>query len=142
MSTFGSIEYAVVTGTVAGIAAFNTAVEVKTNLGFAPVAAPFSDGTNITQVFMKGGGAASFIAEYAINLATVGAPGAGAFRVAGDVASQFNAGFRFTVVGSTGNNGVYTVKNGGSSFSAGNTTIPVKENVPSGVADGSVIQYA
>lgn len=142
MATYGQIQYAVVTNTVANIAAFNTAAEAQTNLGFAPVSSPYSDGTNITQVFFKGGGAASFVSQYAVNLATVGAPGGGSFRVAGDVTSQFNAGFRFTVVGSTGNDGVYTVKNGGSSFSAGNTTIPVKENVPSAVADGSVIQYA
>jgi hypothetical protein len=142
MATYGSITYAVVTGTVAGIAAFNTAVEVQTNLGFAPVNTPLVEGVNISQVFMKGGGAASFIAEYAINLATTGAAGAGSFRIPGDVTSGFTAGFRFTVVGSTGNNGIYTVKNGGSTFSAGNTTIPVNEAVVSAVADGSVLQYA
>jgi hypothetical protein len=142
MATYGSIQYAVVTGTVAGIAAFNTAVETQTNLGFAPAAAPFTDGTNISQIFFKGGGAASFISEYPINLATTGIPGSGSFRVATDVSSQFNAGFRFTVVGSTGNNGIYTVKNGGSTHSGGNTTIPVNEAVASAVADGSIIQYA
>lgn len=142
MSTYGSIEYAVVSGTVAGIAAFNTAAEAKTNQGYAPVTTPISDGTNIHQVFMKGGGAASFVAEYPIILVTTGAAGSGSFRVAGDVVIQFNAGFRFTVVNSTGNNGIYTVKNGGSTFSAGNTTIPVNEIVISAVADGSIIQYA
>jgi hypothetical protein len=142
MATFGSIEYAVVTGTVAGIAAFNTAVEVQTNLGFAPVNAPLVEGANISQVFMKGGGASSFVASYAINLATVGAAGAGSFRVPGDVAVGFPAGFRFTVAGSTGNDGIYTVKNGGSTFATGNTTIPVTQAVVSAVADGSVVQYA
>jgi hypothetical protein len=141
MATYGSITYDAVVGTVAAMAAFNTAVEAKINLGFAPVAPPTSDGTNINQVFFKGS-ASSFVAEYAINLATTGAAGTGSLRVAGDVTSSFPAGFRFTVVGSTGNNGIYTVKNGGSTFSGGNTTIPVNEAVVSAVADGSVLQYA
>ena len=139
MATFGQVQYDVVTGTVAALAAFNTAVEAKVNLGFAPVGPPTCDGTNINQVFMTGG-ASSFTAQYTINQAVVGAAGLGTIRILGTVANQFPLGFRFSVVGSTGNNGIYTVLTvveGG-----GNTTITPREAVPSAVADGSVLQYA
>ena len=60
------------------------------------------------------------------------------FKVAGDQTQNFNAGYKFTVTRSTGNDGVYSVLDGGSSYAAGFTTIPVNEAVPSAVADGFV----
>lgn len=141
MATFGSVEYFVQTGTVAATAAFNTAVETKVNEGYALAGPAQTDGTNLWQLMFKGA-AASFVAQFTINLATVGAAGLGSLRVAGDVAIHFPAGLRITVVGSTGNDGIYSVKNGGATFAAGNTTIPVDQAVASAVADGLILQYA
>lgn len=141
MATYGSIEYKVVSGTVAAIGVFNAAVEAQINLGFAPIVEAKTDGTDIWQVMAKGTGG-TFVAEYPITTATVGLAGLGSFKIADDQTQNFHAGYRFTVVGSTGNNGVYTVKNGGSSFAGGFTTIPVNEAVPDATADGSVIGYA
>jgi hypothetical protein len=141
MATFGSVEYKVVTGTIAGIATFNTDVETQVNAGYAPVTFPFVEGTNISVVMLKGGGSASFTQSWAITIApTVGIAGAGVFTIAGDVRQHFPIGFRFTVVGSTGNNGVYTVR-AEPTFST-NTTIPVVQAVASAVVDGTIIQYA
>ncbi len=141
MATYGSIEYKVITGTVAAIATFNASVETEINAGFAPIVEAKTDGTNIWQVMAKGTGG-TFVAEYPITTATVGLAGLGSFKIAGDQTQNFHAGYRFTVVGSTANNGVYTVKNGGSSFGGGSTTIPVNEAVPDATVDGSVIGYA
>lgn len=64
--TVGSIEFKVVTGTVAGIVAFNAAVEVAINLGYAPEPnGPTTNGVNIELVMFKGA-AESFIAEYPV----------------------------------------------------------------------------
>lgn len=143
MATYGSIEYKVVTGTVGAIATFNTNVETEINAGYAPVNAPFSDGTNINQLLFKGGGASSFTQSWPIAIApTVGAAGAGAFTLAGDVRVHFPIGFKFSVVGSTGNNKTFTVRGSGATYSAPNTTIPVVESVASAVADGTILQYA
>ena len=142
MSTYGSVEYYVVTGTVAAIGTFNAAVETQVNLGYAILDnGPQTDGTNIWQVMMKGG-ASSFTPDYPVTTATIGAAGAGSFQVAGDATQTFNAGFKFTIIGSTGNNGIWTVKNGGSSFAGGFTTIPVNEAVTDGTADGTILAYA
>lgn len=141
MATYGSIEYKVVTGTVAAIATFNAAVETEINAGYAPIVEAKTDGTNIYQVMAKGAGG-TFVAQYAITAVVNGIAGVGSFKIAGDQTQNFHAGYRFTVVGSTGNDGVYTVKNGGSSFAAGATTIPVNEAVPDATVDGSVIGYA
>lgn len=140
MATFGSIEYKVVTGTVAGTTAFNALVETDINAGYAPAGPAQTDGTNIWQLMFKGG-AASFTQSWVITIApTTGAAGAGAFTIAGDVRKHFPIGFRFSVVGSTGNDGVYTVR-AEPTFST-NTTIPVVQAVASAVVDGTIIQYA
>lgn len=75
MPTVGSIEYKVVTGTVVGIAAFNTAVEVAINLGYAPLPdGPTTNGVNIELVMFKGA-AESFIATYPITTGVEGHAG-------------------------------------------------------------------
>lgn len=142
MATFGSVEYKVVTGTVAAIATFNTAVETQVNLGYVMLTPATIDatGVNIAQVMIKGS-ASSFTQSWAITIApTVGAAGAGVFTIAGDVVKEFVVGFKFSVVGSTGNDKSYTVS-AQPTFST-NTTIPVKEAVASAVVDGTILQYA
>lgn len=144
--TVGSIEYKVVTGTVAGIVAFNAAVEAQINNGYAVLdIGPQSDGTNIWQIMFKGS-AESYIAEYPITTATVGAAGLGSFQfAAADLfpAQDFHPGYKFTITGSTGNDDVWTVKNGaGATWAGGFVTVPVKEAVTDNTADGSIIAYA
>ena len=253
--TVGTPEYFVVTGTIAGIVAFNAAVEVKINAGYAPIGIPYTDGVNIEQVMFRGV-VASFIAQYAIlalpgaSLAgyqvvdtggghvgadptglmndptvytasvvvdggapqlidvtgsaaqdyttlitelqtdTVGAtwalvggdlrltsnttgvtstiaitdvdlfatitgfvtinaavPGTNtspdSFQVDGNQAADFQSGYRFTVSGSTGNDGVYTVYPTGPIVIGGPlTNIPVVETVPDSTPDGFIVAYA
>ena len=61
------------------------------------------------------------------------------FQVAGDYTIDFVTGLIFTVQGSTGNDGSYTVIS--SSYSGGLTTITVAESVPSVIADGAFILW-
>ena len=61
----------------------------------------------------------------------------GSFQIGGDFTADFVAGLAFTVSGSTGNDGSYTVAS--SSFSGGLTTIVVNETISDGTADGSII---
>jgi hypothetical protein len=143
MATIGFIEYLVVTGTVTAITTFNNNVEAKVNLGYAAAGTAYIDavGTNISQLMYRGN-AGSFIQNIVTTIApTVGAAGAGAFTIVGDQTANFRAGFRFTIQGSTSNDAIYTVRNGGSTFAAGNTTIPVVEAVGSSVVDGQIICY-
>lgn len=66
-----------------------------------------------------------------------------AFTVDGDQAADFQAGYRFTVSGSTGNDGTYTVAPNGSILLAGPTTqIPTVEQIPDATADGDIVAYA
>jgi len=58
------------------------------------------------------------------------------FTVTGPARNSLAGGQTFTVAGSTGNNGIYTVST--VSYSAPNTTITVSEAIPSAVADGNV----
>ena len=147
MATYGSVEYKVVTGTVAAIATFNANVEAEINNGYAPIVEPQTDGTDISQVLAKGS-STSFVSEYEVDTATDGTAGNGSFTVDGDQTLNFHAGYRFTVVNATGNNGanngVYSVKNGGSTYDENTqkTTIPVNEAVDNNTADGSIIGYA
>lgn len=75
--------------------------------------------------------------SYAVNGVTNAGAGSGAFRVATDITAQLTVGNKFRVRGSTGNDGIYTVRSG-SAFSGGNTTINVAEAVPNATADGTV----
>jgi hypothetical protein len=65
MATVGVVEFFVVEGLLADMAAFNAAVDAKIDEGFASVDEPQTDGTNIWLVMMKGS-PASFVAEYEI----------------------------------------------------------------------------
>jgi len=141
MSTYAALQYAVVTGTVAGIATFNTNVQAQIASGWAPVSSPWTDGTNINQTFSKVTGSA-ITAAWGITVApTTGAAGAAAFTLVGDQTLQFPIGFKFTVVGSTANDGIYSVR-AAPTFGGGNTVIPVNEAVGSAATTGQIIQFA
>jgi len=75
--------------------------------------------------------------SFAVNGVTSAGAGSGAFRVAGDQTALLTTGKKIRVRGSTGNDGVYTIR-AGSAFAGGNTTINVVEAVPDATADGTV----
>lgn len=77
------------------------------------------------------------LTSIAVNAVTTGGVGAGAFRVAGDQTALLTTGNKLRVRGSTGNDGIYTVR-AGSAFAGGNTTINVAEAVSNATADGTV----
>lgn len=58
------------------------------------------------------------------------------FEVVGDQTSTFTTGRRFGVIGSTGNDGYYTVAS--STFAGPNTEITVDETIPDDTADGDI----
>jgi len=60
------------------------------------------------------------------------------FKVAGDHTSEYAAGKRIRVTGSTGNDGTYKIAKEGSSLDGSDTLIPVDEDIPSAVADGQL----
>ena len=57
----------------------------------------------------------------------------------GDVTSIFRSGQTFEVVGSTGNDGTYTVQS--SVFATGNTNIVVNEPFADAIADGTMLVH-
>lgn len=59
------------------------------------------------------------------------------FSIAGDHVGEFPTGRTFTVFGSTGNDGLWTVAS--AVYVGPNTVITVTGNVTSGVADGSIV---
>ncbi len=141
MATVSSPEYDLIIG--APGPAFDAAVAANIALGFAPLGVPYvNSGSGDLEQVMFRGAIASFIALHAITSETAGTAGTGAFLIAGDFARDFNAGYRFTVDGSTSNDGTYSVKDGGSTFSAGFTTIPVNETVVASATNGSIQAYA
>lgn len=136
MTTTASIEYFVVSGTLAAMGAFNTAVNAQVALGFAPLAGSQTDGTGIWQTMIRGA-AASFINTYAITAVVIGPPST--LAIAGNQTQNFHPGYKFTISGSTGNDGVYTVI---SSVFGASTVITLKETLPSAVVDGIIIGNA
>jgi len=64
---------------------------------------------------------------------------AGTFTVSGDVSTLLATGDIFTVTGSTGNDGEYTVDSLSYDSNNDETTITVKESIPDTTADGKVI---
>lgn len=141
MSISGSIEYRVVTGTLAAISTFNQGIASLTSEGFALVNAALVEGTNITQLMFRNVGASMFTAQWVITVApTVGVAGAGKFSIVGDVVAQFHAGYKFTVVNSTDNDGIYTVMST-PVFVGGTTVIAVIQPVDSAVIDGIIIAH-
>jgi hypothetical protein len=143
METYGKLEYSVVTGVTTDMAGFSVAVTAQIALGWVPLTPgpQITGATSIAQTFSRGQ-AGTFTPAWLITVATVGAAGAGTFTVAGNVIEHFHAGFRFTVIGSTGNDGTYQVKNGGATYSAPNTVIPVNQAVVSATAGGEIIGYS
>lgn len=134
-TTTVDIEYFVVSGTLAAMAAFNTAVNAAVDAGYAPLVEPHTDGTGIWQIMVKGG-AASFISTYAITAVATGL--GGTFTVAGDETLNFQPGYKFTITGSTNNDGIWTVV----SSTYGATTVITVEETVGAVADGVIVGYA
>jgi len=79
------------------------------------------------------------IASHAIAGVTTGDAGSAAFIVAGDITSELEDGALLRVHGSTGNDGLYTVR-AGSSYEGGanETTVNVEEAVSDATADGTL----
>jgi len=119
-------------------AALGPLVDAQVALGWAALGVPYPGAAGVLEQVMFRGQVASFVSEYAITTATVGAPLLGEFEVADDQSNNFHAGYKFTITRSTGNDGVYTVLDGGSTYAAGFTTIPVNEEVFDGTADGFI----
>ena len=69
--------------------------------------------------------------------------GSNTFTLSGDLTSRFVAGFQFNVINSAGglNDGTYTVAPGGSTFAAGQTTIPVTTSIIGNALPLGEIQY-
>jgi hypothetical protein len=128
-------DYVVVSGTTGALATFQTAVEVYLAQGYTLSGGVQTDGGNVYQGVVKE--STDVVGKYAINAVVTGA--SGSFRIATDQRQNFQPGFKFTVTGSTGNNGIWTVKSTGATYSAPNTTIPVVETVPNATVDGTVI---
>lgn len=63
----------------------------------------------------------------------------GTFTIPGDFTSTFINGVQFTVVGSTGNDGTWTVQS--STLSGGNTVITVTGTISSSVVNGNIVYY-
>lgn len=80
---------------------------------------------------------ATDVTTIAITVATIGAAGAGSFGVSGNVITQFTKGTKIVVYGSTGNNGVYTVK-ADATYADTTTTITVEEAVVDDTVDGNI----
>ena len=71
-----------------------------------------------------------------ITQVVMGGAGSGSFSASGDLTGSFKVGDKFSVVGSSENNGLYTVKSTTVQFSW--TIIEVDEAVPSATIDGSI----
>ena len=76
-------------------------------------------------------------AEKRFNVVAVGLT-LNTFAITGDQAVSFPKGTTFTVIGSNGNDGTYTVTND-ATFDGVNTIITVDEIIPSGAQDGVII---
>ena len=74
---------------------------------------------------------------HAVAAANVAGAGAASLEVATDIVSSLVTGQKLRVSGSTGNDGVYTIR-AGSAYSAPNTTINVDEAVADATADGTI----
>lgn len=96
----------------------------NTDLGLASTAT-IPDGIYLLRYTVSGG-----FTITAVNTGTK------TFTVSGDKSTTFAVGDTFTILGSTGNDGTYTVT--AISFSTPNTLITVSETVPSAIADGKV----
>ncbi|MFP4027925.1 MAG: hypothetical protein ACLFWL_09050 [Candidatus Brocadiia bacterium] len=79
------------------------------------------------------------IASHSITGVTTGGVGSGAFIVSGDITSELEEGALLRIHGSTGNDGLYTVR-AGSSYDGGadETTVNVEEAVSDSTVDGTL----
>ena len=134
MPTYATPEYLLVT---AAPGALGAAVEAQVANGYAPIGAPTTNAGNLEQVMFRGA-VESFTAEYAVTAAVIGPPST--LTISGNHAINFNAGYKFTVIGSTGNDGILTVKS--STYSAPNTIITTEETLASAVGDGKIVAFA
>lgn len=133
------IDYVIVEGLVADIPTFQTDVNTKIGQGYTTNGGVATDGVNLYQAVSKQ--VITITNAYNITAANVGTAGSGSFILSGNRTANFHPGFKFTVVGSTGNDGEYTVWWTGSSYDNGmdETTIPVKETVVDGTGDGEIV---
>jgi hypothetical protein len=60
------------------------------------------------------------------------------FSIGGNYANVFPEGASVQISNSTGNDGIYTVSEGGAYYSKGNTIIPITEKIPSEEIDGKI----
>lgn len=134
-----ALDFIVVSGTTGALAAFQTAVESAASSGYEPVGGPTAAGVNIYQAMAKYDGISPFVQQFPITAVVSGA--LGSFTVAGAHTADFTSGLRIQVVGSTGNDGVYTVKAPGSSISGPDTVIPIDQIIGDGTADGIIYTY-
>jgi hypothetical protein len=129
-------DYVVVAGTVAGLAAFQTGVETYLGQGYTLSGGPQVSGGDIYQGVVKESNL--MVSSFAITDATIGVAGAGIFKFTSDQRTLFPIGFKFTIVGSTGNDGIWTVKSTGATYAGGKTVIPVVEAVTDATVDGRI----
>jgi hypothetical protein len=132
-----SLEYTFVSG--APGPAFDAAVQAQIDAGFAPIGVPYVSGPNLEQVMIRGS-MTSMVPAYLITAVIIGA--GGTFSIAGNRTSDFNVGFKFTVTGSTGNDGVYTVAT--STYVGPDTDIVVipADDILDGTVDGTILAYS
>lgn len=97
------------------------------------------DWLNITQSSGRISGGVISQHTDAVTGVTTGGAGSGEFKISGDYTAIYVAGLSISISGSTGNDGEYTVKAGGSSHSGGTTTIPVDGAVSDATVDGDVL---
>lgn len=138
-----SIQYATISE--ASLAALATELTAQAANGYQPVGGVLLDGGNYAALVFRQNPAdySVYVRVYVISDITIGTAGNGALKVAGDATANFPTGYRFTVFGSTSNDGVFTVEDGvGATYSGGVTTIPVNEAVVASVALGNIVMYA
>ena len=137
-----TIDYLILSSATTG--GLETAVEAKLAEGYTPVNGVGHDGTNYIQAVAKTanlGGVSPFVSTYVITAVTTGLAGAASVTVDGDQIINFPIDFRFTITGSTGKNGEYTVRTT-PTIAGGDTVIPVDEAISNATVDGTVVGYA
>lgn len=134
MPTYATPEYLLVS---AAPGALGAAVDTQIANNYAPIGVPNVNAGNLEQVMFRGA-VETFTAEYAISAAVIGPPSTLTFS--GNHIVNFNPGYKFTVVGSTGNDGVLTVKS--VVYSNPNTVVTTEETLASAAGDGKIIAFA
>lgn len=78
------------------------------------------------------------LADHAVTGVNTGGAGTASFEVAGDQTGSLVVGALLRIVGSTGNDAVYTIRSGSSYNGSTTTTINVEQAVSDATADGTV----